>query len=48
MSKIMTERDKEEGKLIQELLKTMTDDEKELFQAYLKGAHFITLWHGKK
>jgi hypothetical protein len=42
MEKIMSKREKEEGRLIQDLLATMTDNEKELFQAYLKGAQFIT------
>jgi hypothetical protein len=41
MNKIMTQREKEEGKFVQDLLKTMSDKEKELFQAYLKGARFV-------
>ena len=41
MEKIMSKREKEEGKLVQELLATMTAKEKELFQAYLKGAQFV-------
>lgn len=41
MDKIMTQKEKEEGKLVQDLLRTMSDKEKELFQAYLKGARFV-------
>lgn len=41
MEKVMTEREKEEGKMIQDLIREMEDGEKELFRAYLKGARFV-------
>jgi hypothetical protein len=42
MEKVMTEREKEEGKMIQDLIREMDDWEKELFRAYLKGARFVS------
>lgn len=41
MQKVMTEREKEEGKLIRDLIRDMEDVEKEIFRAYLKGARFV-------
>lgn len=40
MEKFLTAEEQKEGKVVQDLLKTMSEQEKELFQAYLKGAQF--------
>jgi hypothetical protein len=40
MDKILSEKEQQEGKIVRELLETMTEQEKEIFQAYLKGASF--------
>jgi hypothetical protein len=41
MEKVMSLREKEEGKMVQDLIRSMSDKEKELFRAYLKGARFV-------
>jgi hypothetical protein len=40
MEKILTEEEQKEGENVQDLLKVMSDQEKELFHAYLKGTEF--------
>ena len=41
MKKIITQREKSEGRMVHDLIQSMTRKEKELFRAYLKGAHFV-------
>jgi hypothetical protein len=40
MEKILTEEEQKEGNVVQDFMKVMSQQEKELFHAYLKGTEF--------